>query len=172
MSPAQREVIESEIERLIGILDTIDPDPDLEPNLGLSGYPCCADVNAIDLEGDGADDEPSLGWTEMEARFGRHPDVLGNDTELDTSDDEPSLGSGEVQMPAPLYQLGGGHGHCLFPALYRESGTQLQHVAVGFTQSDWGAGSRDDREDEHDGREPCCEDEGAQSDDEGFQCGY
>lgn len=33
----------------------------------------------------------------------------------------------------------------------------------------WSEGSRDDREDEHDGIKPCCEDEGAQCEGEGVQ---
>ena len=81
-----RQIIESEIERLIGVLDLVDPDPDLE---------------------DGDEDD-------------------------DKSDFEPSLGSLER-----------------------------------FSQMQWSHGNIDDYEDEHDGAEPCCEDEGAQCDDEG-----
>ena len=38
------------------------------------------------------------------------------------------------------------------------------------SQVRWSAGDSSDAEDEHDGREPCCEDEGAPCDDEGAQC--
>jgi hypothetical protein len=135
--------------------------------------------------------EPELGWTLLESRFNRYsPDTSGGepslgsleginqekwadggiaDLERDTADDEPSLGATEVRMPPPEYRLGGGHGHCLFPALYREPGAELKYSAAGFHQLTWGEGARDDREDEHDGTEPCCEDEGAQCDDEGAQ---
>lgn len=56
-----RQQIEDEIERLIGILDAIDGDPDLEPSLGLNGHLC---NEPPDLEGDDCDLEPSLGAPE------------------------------------------------------------------------------------------------------------
>ena len=40
-----------------------------------------------------------------------------------------------------------------------------------INQEKWSAGGTGDREHEHDGREPCCEDEGALCDDEVFQGG-
>jgi hypothetical protein len=126
---SDRYELEDEIERLIDMLDTIDPDPDLEPSLGDTPY--CRNPATVDLEGDSADDEADLGWTEMEARFGRY--ALGSD-QLQPSNDEFSLGS-----------LG------------------------AINQERWSAGRADDLEHDHDGREPCCEDEGAQWDDEGFQ---
>lgn len=89
-----RPIIESEIERLIAILDGMEPDPDLEET---------------------ADDEPWLGWNGQGGFAG-----WDEDREVDTSDDEPSLGAVEVKLPFPLDRLGGGHGHCLFPSLYRE----------------------------------------------------
>ena len=49
---SNREVIEAEIERLIGLLDFLDGDTDLEPSLGIGG-----DGTFDDREGDGADDE-------------------------------------------------------------------------------------------------------------------
>jgi hypothetical protein len=51
-----REAIEDEIERLIDILDMIDPDPDLEPSLGLNGYMHLEPLLAVDLEGDCEDE--------------------------------------------------------------------------------------------------------------------
>lgn len=51
-----RQQIEDEIERLIGILDAMDPDPDLEPSLGLGGFPYCRAPEAADLE-DECEDE-------------------------------------------------------------------------------------------------------------------
>jgi hypothetical protein len=93
-----RDAVENEIERLIGILDDLDGDPDLE----------------ADLEGDDCDDEPELGWTLAEARMGRaivedvHEASLGSlqsinqekcslggvhDLERDKADDEPMLGA-------------------------------------------------------------------------------
>lgn len=59
-----RPVIEAEIERLIALLDIIDGDPDLEPSLGFSIL-MLTYAGAVDLEGDTADDEPSMGATEV-----------------------------------------------------------------------------------------------------------
>jgi hypothetical protein len=69
-----RAVLEQAIEALIAVLDTIEPDPDLE--------------EPGDLEdGEDPDMEPSLGgagyWTDA---------GLQHDLEQDKSDDEPSLG--------------------------------------------------------------------------------
>ena len=54
--------VKAEIERLLAVLDALDPDPDLEPSLGYSP------TGSDDREGDGCDDEisgdenePSLG---------------------------------------------------------------------------------------------------------------
>ena len=67
-----------------------------------------------DDEGDEGEAEPSLGWTEQEARWGRHAWSADIDAELDSCDDEPSLA-------APNQYNGGG-------------------------QTDWAAGTKDDRE--------------------------
>lgn len=130
-----RHQIEDEIERLIGILDAMEPDPDLEEN---------------------GDLEPWLGWSPDRQSIVEESD----DREADWSDSEPSLGAPNVQVPPPLYRLGGGHGHCLFP-MYREQ-CELTYDAAGFSQIGWGTGPRNDLEE-------VCEDEGAQCDDEGVQ---
>ncbi len=60
---ALREQIEADIERLIGLLDALDGDPDLEPSVGcipLMGASTC------DLEEDGCDLEESLGWPQSQ----------------------------------------------------------------------------------------------------------
>ena len=71
--PSIRRAIEDEIERLIALLDLVDPDPDLEPYL--------ADGAELsdggDREGDTSDDEYSLGWTRTGA-FGSGEDLEGN----------------------------------------------------------------------------------------------
>lgn len=58
--PQARHAIEAEIERLIGLLDSMDGDPDLEPSLGwvasLAGV--CIIPDASDLEFDESDLEP------------------------------------------------------------------------------------------------------------------
>lgn len=69
-----RPVIEAEIERLIALLDEIDGDPDLEPSLGFNVL-MLTYAGALDLEGDTADDEPTMGATE--ARLGAPMTLFG-----------------------------------------------------------------------------------------------
>ena len=131
-----RQIVEAEIDFLIDLLDKFGPEPDLEegadlendtaddePLLGAPNYQA-GSWNGISFHDDD-DEEPDLGWTELEARFGRYR--AGGDTGY-----EPSLGSNN-----------------------------------SINQLKWSKGSTDDLEEEHDGREDCCEDEGAQCDDEG-----
>lgn len=119
-----RQIVEAEIELLIGLLDTLDPDPDLEDSADLE--PSTGDEEPLhgSLEQQtgswrGLDptapscaegEELELGWTELEARFGRY-----------RADDvyEPSLGS-----------------------------------TAGMNQSHWSKGDTDDREHDGDDREP------------------
>ncbi|PWE52795.1 hypothetical protein DEM27_28755 [Metarhizobium album] len=65
----RRAELEARIEEMIALLDTLDGDPDLEdgaddePNLG--SHPKYRNGRLeYDLEGDTADEEPSLGWSE------------------------------------------------------------------------------------------------------------
>lgn len=69
-----RQRLETEIERLISLLDAIDGDADLEPSL--AGF----DRDTGDLESDTADNEPSLGWVTL-WQSGRI--VSGSDTDLE-----------------------------------------------------------------------------------------
>lgn len=90
---------EALIELLIDTLDTADGESDLEPSLGYNGPG--VDEPWDDREGDAEDDEASLGWTEQEARWGRHTltdrQLIDCEDEHDgaepTEDREPSLGS-------------------------------------------------------------------------------
>jgi len=72
--PPLRQRIEAAIERLIAMLDEFDGDPeledngDLEPSFGGSYY--YSGGLQIELEGDSADSEPWLGWTEAQSRTG------------------------------------------------------------------------------------------------------
>ena len=77
-----RKAVEAQIETLLAFLDFIDVDPDIEQT-----------TNHDDREGDGADDEPSIGRAEAESL----QDVDSNvgcwgmeDGELDRCDDEDS----------------------------------------------------------------------------------
>lgn len=58
-----REQIEADIERLIGLLDSLDGDCDFEPSLGAPVF----GADGVDLEGDDSDFEPSLGWANVYA---------------------------------------------------------------------------------------------------------
>lgn len=92
-----------------------------------------------DLE-DGGDDEPSIGAPEAQAGAWRGLWPEGND---DREQDDFDLEDNGDFEPS-LGSLNNYH-------------RQLQ----------WADGNRHELEDEHDGAEPCCEDEGAQCDDEG-----
>lgn len=63
-----RRTIEQEVERLLGILDGMDGDCDME---------------------DGFDKEPSLGWSDMEGRYGNYTSRRDqDDRELEDENDE------------------------------------------------------------------------------------
>lgn len=80
--PHARATVEQAIEELIGLLDFLDPDPDLEEN--------------GDVEPSGDENEPSLGSLDRlpQTRWAEASHYTSHDTdlELDTADDEPSLG--------------------------------------------------------------------------------
>ena len=131
MTEISRPVVEAEIELLIGLLDQLDEDADLEDNADLE--PSTGDEEPLhgapeQQTGSWAGLDPAvpscfegeeleLGWTELEARFGRYQ-AAGSDVY------EPSLGS-----------------------------------TGSVNQIHWSKGGTDDGEDEHDGREPDCDDE-------------
>lgn len=81
MTPRLRLEIEATIERLVALLDLYDGDENRE---------------ADDLDEDGGDDEPSLGWTAVQSQLDayggadRHHYFFGYDRELDDCDDEDS----------------------------------------------------------------------------------
>lgn len=85
-----RAVLEQAIEALITVLDTLDPDPDLEDT-------------GDQEDGEDTDLEPSLGGV------GQYLDGrLAYDLEHDGSDDEPSLGRLEtMNQGAASYAIGG-----------------------------------------------------------------
>jgi hypothetical protein len=80
-----RKEARDEIDRLIRFLDDTDNHMEREEAVD--------DVGCDDIEV-----EPSLGWTELEARFGRHAAPADVDAELDNCDDEPSLGSDDCAI--------------------------------------------------------------------------
>ncbi len=115
------------IERLIDMLDAMEPDPDLEPSIGgfLMGG-TAHDEREADYEGSGpdagvtSDDEPSLGWCgHSRSQYGFREDV-----ELDHADEEPSLASPERHLSPYCYGLDG-------------------------SQSHWAEGGKDEREEEN-----------------------
>ena len=132
-----RPIIEAEIERLIDLLDALDPDPDLEstgdeePWLGAPDGFVFTNWHGLSPEGnddredddsdlepdcddeDGGDNEWELGWTDLQARTGKYH--YNWNLPWLVPDGEPSLGSTDR-----------------------------------LNQSFWWQGSRDDREEQHD----------------------
>jgi hypothetical protein len=160
MDYPSRQTIEDEIERLIAMLDEADPDPDLEPSLAGSYW---AASGGDDREDDGAELEPSLASPEChpiplygyQYAWSIFPIVAGvqggnqslwanggcEDIEFDDSDLEHG-GDDEASLGWTV---------------------AMKQDGVRWLAPSWLV----DVEAEHDGREPCCEDEGAQCDDEG-----
>jgi hypothetical protein len=87
---------------------------------------------------------------------GREPDC----DDEDGGDDEWELGWTDLQARTGRYVLGPGW-------YYASDGEPSLGSTTSLNQLHWSKGKNDDLEDEHDGREDCCEDEGAQCDDEG-----
>ena len=95
----QRKLVETAIERLIDLLDAIEPDPDLEangdeePSLGWPipdprwNHSTPDPTGGDDRELDAADDEPWLGWTELEARYGKYSELSCSDLEEQCEDE-------------------------------------------------------------------------------------
>ena len=172
---------------LIGLLDACAPDPDLEDNADyeltgdeepLHGAPEHVtgswrgiEASACFAEGE----ELELGWTEMEARFGRYSaagaDVYepslgstgsmhqgqwsdgGTDDTEDEHDgrepdveDEPELGWTDLQARTGRYVLG--------PAWYVTDGEPSLGSTTNLSQLHWSKGKNDDLEEQ-------CEDEGS-----------
>jgi hypothetical protein len=127
-----RQIVEAEIEMLIDLLDRLDANPDLE--------------DGADIENDTADDEPFHGAPEQQAGLwgGINPSVGGDNGE------EMDLGWTELEARFGRYRAGGDNGY--EPSLGSTGSVNQLH---------WAKGGVDDGEEEHDGREPCCEDEGA-----------
>lgn len=116
--PVTRRQIEAQVDALIDLLDTLDPDPDSEPELGWSGPSGYAGESTNqaapdfcggtdDREGhddteDGADGEPSLAATESfkqdVASYYGHPFYSSGEFEQ---------GVGPVRKPRPPSKTGG-----------------------------------------------------------------
>ena len=128
ITPATRRGIEDAIERLIALLDTLDPDVDLEPD--------------SDDEPNG-DDEPSLGWFEHGAQwevmaptpFAADIDIEGTNEDggdildephdaRDEGDDEPNLGRLETLHQGMTSYVGEDPAHC--PGLRWDQGGHTQ----------------------------------------------
>lgn len=169
-----RAAIERELEAmcdrqqlLLEVLNTLDGDPDLEPSeddepsIGSTAqYGKCG--KGDDLELDDSDEEPWLGWTSTESARGRYAVSTIPDGEQDDSDREPSLAAPEsgfpwtspfgfiVLRPEWMTQEEFDRARAAARREYRDGGGQ---------QLTWAAGARQDFEDEHDHREPDCDDE-------------
>ena len=145
----QRNLVAQTIERLLDLLDAIEPDADLEPN---------------------GDDEPSLGWPTSHEIFSQTT-LNGYDTGDDreghsglglTEDDEPdvdgepSLGSLDRMVNQNRWAEGGGWGTDVEhdDADKEPNLGSLNSCGQSVSQEQWAKSNRDDREDEHDGAEP------------------
>lgn len=142
-----RRLAEAEILRLIALLDLLDGDPDLEPSLGVAGPDECEpdpDVEHTALErsgkgfvysglDDAEDADPAENSDPAE------DDLCGLPADADGTleDKEPSLGAPERNGFIP------GEGGWGWPQTY--------------SQAHWADGTKNDREDEHDGREDIAE---------------
>ena len=112
------------------MLDKLDADPDFE--------------DTADIENDIADEEPLHGAPEQQAGSWK-----GIDAVLGCGDgEELELGWTELEARFGRYRAGGDNGY--EPSLGSNG---------GINQLKWSKGPTDDREDEHDGREPDSENE-------------
>ena len=133
LTPAMRKQIEATIEHLLSVLDHFDGDENLEED---------------DPAEEGGDDEPSLGWTDMQARFERygagdlHHYWLGYDRELDAADDEDG-GDSEPTLGAPERHPASWE-FAPFGVICREPGP-IRHVREK-SQEQWADGLRGDHE--------------------------
>jgi hypothetical protein len=126
--------IEAAVERMIAALDAIDaPGEDLEH-----------EGNDEPSE----DDEPSLGWTEQEARWNKHPS-----TDLFSLDGEIGLGAPGLWSPGSQEFSEAGFG-CRDDREMQEDNEPSLGSITAMDQSNWAIGGTDEREDEHDGSEP------------------
>ena len=90
----RRQSVEDFIDQLIGLLDDLDGDENLEPYLA-DTYPATEDREGAEddpfrletREGDASDYEPSCGWTPMEAASGHYADGLGDEEEEFVNED-------------------------------------------------------------------------------------
>ncbi|MBZ0217512.1 MAG: hypothetical protein K8F25_13220 [Fimbriimonadaceae bacterium] len=121
-------------ETLIGLLDACAPDPDLE------------DSADYELTGD---DEPNLGAPNQQAGSWN-----GIDASLGGDDDE-ELELGWTEQEARWNRYSGAGDDVYEPSL----GSTLS-----MDQAHWSKGGTDDCEEEHDGREPDCDDEDGNDD--------
>jgi len=138
-----RKEARDEIDRLIGFLDATDDYVSRELEDSVDDNP----------QSDEGEAEPSLGWTEQEARWGRHAWSADIDAEHDNCDSEPVLAAPENHPTLP-YTATGYFGDRVS---YGPAGRYRDPTG---SQEAWSEGNSDDREgDEHDGREPDVDDE-------------
>jgi hypothetical protein len=159
-----RQIVEAEIELLIGLLDTLDADPDLE--------------DSADQEGDNPDDEPSLGapdartgsWAGIQGEAYHDVDCEADDSDREPDNDDEDGGDDEWELGWTQLQARTGkyHYNWRMPWLVPDGEPSLGSTNR-MNQAYWWQGSRDDREEDAD-FEAQCEDEGAQREGEGDDC--
>jgi hypothetical protein len=124
------------LEDMIAALDQLDGDPDLESSMGYQPYP-------DECEGDGADNEPSLGWTatvNQSAAGWRGPtDGYGC---IDREDEHDGREPDADLEPT----LGGSEPYGTVEYMATMEGRHLVTFAVRESQAHWAEGATDDRE--------------------------
>lgn len=87
-----RRDVAAEVERMIDFLDSLDPDPDLEPYL--SGMDLWGDDREAEHDGREPDEdgEPDLGWTESVMQGGPSWRGSGWGADVDCEDDPAEAG--------------------------------------------------------------------------------
>jgi hypothetical protein len=165
---AARKKVETAIEchlaavaALTAFLDEADSDPDLEPSL--------AGTNGDDREYDPADPPAHEGIDDNELDVSYNEGHgRGGSAGCDSEDMEHSLGwTNAVNQDAAIkgggncFSFGGGQWGSQMSG---EPEPSLGSLDGQIDQTHWAHGDRRDMEQEHDGREPECEDEGAEHD--------
>lgn len=140
-----RPIVEAEIELLIALLDTLDPDPDIE-------------IDA-DIENDTADEEPSLGapdartgsWAGLTAEAYDAADCEEDDCDREPDCDDEDGNDAEWELGWTDLQARTGKYHYNWKMLWLvPDGEPSLGSTNRLNQAYWWQGARDDREEDAD----------------------
>jgi hypothetical protein len=121
-----RKEARDEIDRLIGFLDKTDNYVSRELEDAVDDV-ACDDVGEA---------EPSLGWTDQEARRGKHAWSGDIDAELDRCDDEPALGSTNTDFNQARWTEGNRDDREGDGCADDREGDELEHGGDGAREND------------------------------------